>query len=237
MRAKSTATTARPWVRWLGTVLRLAVLAILLAAALAMAGAAPASAWQGLPAGVHPVGSVQPVSAANMPEWHAVLTRHRKTDARAPADCRRGAAEACTLEAWQRFLDRIGDQPLWEQLRHVNIAVNRRPYVEDMETWGVQDHWAAPQDFFARGGDCEDYAIAKYLSLRSLGVRASDLLLASVFDSARNVEHLVLLVLLPGGAVMLDNESDFVVPWDPAGPYRPLYLLNEERIFLAAAAE
>ena len=119
----------------------------------------------------------------------------------------------------------------------MNIAVNRRPYAEDMETWGLRDHWAAPQDFFARGGDCEDYAIAKYLSLRSLGVPADDLLLASVFDSARNVEHLVLLVLLPGGAVMLDNESDFVVPWDPTGPYRPLYLLNEERIFLAAAAE
>ena len=42
--------------------------------------------------------------------------------------------------------------------------MNRSPYIVDPINWGVKDYWESPGQFFSRKGDCEDYAIAKYLT-------------------------------------------------------------------------
>lgn len=209
---------------------------VLLFSLAAMAWDAPAHAKESLPAGLHRLGEPRPVNAVTTPKWQAVLERHGQTVARARQACASGAPDACALEAWQGFLARVAEKPLWERLRHVNVFINRVPYADDMESWGRVDRWAAPQDFLGRGGDCEDYAVAKYLSLRALGLPARDMMLTAFFDAERGREHLVLVVLLPGGAVVLDNESDFVLPWRAFGPYRPIYLLNEESALFEVAA-
>ena len=54
--------------------------------------------------------------------------------------------------------------------RAINLAI--RP-MSDMAQWGVPDRWSAPLDTFTTGrGDCEDYAIAKYVALTEAGVAA-----------------------------------------------------------------
>ena len=51
--------------------------------------------------------------------------------------------------------------------RDINMAI--RP-TSDLAQWGVTDRWSAPLATLASGrGDCEDYAIAKYVALREAG--------------------------------------------------------------------
>jgi predicted transglutaminase-like cysteine proteinase len=59
-------------------------------------------------------------------------------------------------------------------LQKVNDFFNKIPYLTDQEHWGVPDYWATPAEMVASwGGDCEDYAIAKYMSLKELGFRSN----------------------------------------------------------------
>src|ERR1700753_3221158 len=73
------------------------------------------------------------------------------------------------------FLDSLRQQSRRDQLNAVNQWANARPYVEDRVNWGVPDYWETPAQFLAHGGDCEDYAIAKYFSLVKLVFSPHDL--------------------------------------------------------------
>lgn len=85
---------------------------------------------------------------------------------------RYGNAGLEALEAWQGLLARAEGMPEAEQLAEVNRFFNLRThYTEDIDVWGVADHWATPLETLGLGrADCEDYAIAKYVTLRLLGV-------------------------------------------------------------------
>ena len=55
--------------------------------------------------------------------------------------------------------------------RAVNMAIEP---MSDMAQWGVPDRWSPPLETFTTGrGDCEDYAIAKYVALTAAGVPAA----------------------------------------------------------------
>lgn len=84
-------------------------------------------------------------------------------------------------------------------LAAVNRAVNQVPYIAD-----AADRWLAPGDFFARGGDCEDYALAKMAVLQRLGVDPAAMWVLVLDDPA----HAVLLVDTAQGLVVLDNLHD-----------------------------
>ena len=68
------------------------------------------------------------------------------------------------------------------RLQAINEFFNRRiVFHDDRQVWGQVDHWASPFEMLGRGqGDCEDYALAKYFSLRSVGVAAHKLRLVYV---------------------------------------------------------
>ncbi len=68
------------------------------------------------------------------------------------------------------------------RLQAINEFFNRRiVFHDDQQVWGQVDHWASPFEMLGRGqGDCEDYALAKYFSLRSVGVAANKLRLVYV---------------------------------------------------------
>ena len=65
-----------------------------------------------------------------------------------------------------QHLDRL------EQLTIVNNFINRNiHFASDMEIWGQEDYWSTPLELLQKGaGDCEDFAIAKYIALRKLGI-------------------------------------------------------------------
>ena len=114
------------------------------------------------------------------------------------------------------------------QLSTVNGAVNRLPYIEDRANYGVDDYWAAPDEFFARGGDCEDFAIAKYVLLRRAGVAAEAMRVVIVHDLALSAAHAILAVTLAGKTYILDNQDADVRPASAvAWRYQPVYSINE----------
>jgi len=133
----------------------------------------------------------------------------------------------CIPTAWTSFLDGIRKLPRRDQLNAVNAWANTRPYVEDIQNYHVSDYWATPAQFLAHGGDCEDYAIAKYFSLVRLGFSADDLRIVIVDDTNLNVFHAVLAVRSEGNVWLLDNQLQHVVPMDIAVQYVPIYSLNE----------
>lgn len=104
----------------------------------------------------------------------------------------------------------------------VNEAINAYPYIAD-----AGDRWDTPAEFFRRGGgDCEEYAIAKYLWLRELGVPEERLRLSVVHDRYRGATHMVVVFLAGREQLILDNQ--ITKPRDTAAllRYRPLYSLN-----------
>ena len=79
----------------------------------------------------------------------------------------------------------------------------------------------------ARGGDCEDFAIAKYLALRGLGFPARDLRLLILYDERRQQAHAVLAVSRDGRELVLDNLHGAILPLGQLPHYRVRYAVNE----------
>lgn len=147
--------------------------------------------------------------------WTQMMARHEGT---ADGADWRSLVEGQTDAAWPLRLDRV------------NRAVNRVTYRDDAENWGRIDYWAAPEEFFVRGGDCEDYAIAKYHSLKGLGFPVEELRLLILWDHQRAIAHAVLAVGPSGAQLVLDNVRDDVLPLAALPHYQIHYSLNEETV-------
>jgi len=125
------------------------------------------------------------------------------------------------------MLQRLRDAAPGDQLAAVNRFVNRLPYMPDLSNYGVSDYWAAPTEFMARGGDCEDYALAKYLSLRALGFAAADLRIVALRDAPQDLYHAVLAARLHGRWLLLDNATPRILAIEAADGREPVYAANE----------
>jgi predicted transglutaminase-like cysteine proteinase len=95
---------------------------------------------------------------------------------------RYGAAGTASVVAWRDLLAQSASQPDAMKLRRVNEFFNRRVlFRDDADIWGKADYWATPLETLGRGaGDCEDFAIAKYVTLQLLGVPVDKLRLTYV---------------------------------------------------------
>lgn len=113
-----------------------------------------------------------------------------------------------------------------EKIERVNEIVNAQNYIIDSNNWGKSDYWETPTEFFARGGDCEDFAITKYVALRTLGVPESRLRLAVVHDNEKNIPHAILVVYTDEGSLILDNQMDSVMSGETMYRYRPIFSIN-----------
>jgi predicted transglutaminase-like cysteine proteinase len=170
-------------------------------------------------------------------KWAGVLERHRAGPIATGRACADGVEGACAGPTWLAFLDQLETGALSEQLIQVNRYVNEIQYMQDVANWGESDHWAAPAEFFANGGDCEDYAIAKYFLLRELGVPPEQLKIVVLHDRRRRQTHAVLTVTRDHRTLVLDNLRDRIVPWRELDHYLPIYSLNERSAWLHARAE
>ena len=170
-------------------------------------------------------------------KWTGVLQRHRADPIATGRPCSGSADRICAGPTWSAFLDGLGTDALSEQLIQVNRHVNETRYIQDVANWGESDRWAAPAEFFARGGDCEDYAIAKYFALRELGVPSERLRIVVLHDRQRGRTHAVLAVTWEHRTLVLDNLRDRIVPWRELPHYLPIYSLNERSAWLYAGAD
>lgn len=128
---------------------------------------------------------------------------------------------------WGQFRRRLQGLSLREKLREVNRFWNAWPYRSDREVWHKEDYWAAPVEFLALSGDCEDFCIAKYFTLRELGVAADDMRIVVVKETIRGIAHAVLAVFEGDEVHILDNLSDSVRPMRRVRNYVPHVSVNE----------
>ena len=165
--------------------------------------------------------------------FELVLARHERNLRKAEARCEAGERSACRLAKWQAFLSEISSAPLSDQLYRVNRYINHVRYRTDERNWDRADFWAIPEQFFDRGGDCEDYAIAKYISLRSLGIPAEHLRVVVVYDRKIREDHAILVITAPDGIKVLDSNRKRVIDWEESSKrYSPYYSVNEQAVWI-----
>jgi len=130
------------------------------------------------------------------------------------------------INSLQGKLGALKELPLNQMAVRVNDLMNEKPYILDNKNWGKSDYWGTPIEFMQRGGDCEDFAIAKYTALRALGVPEERLRVAIVQDTYKNIPHAVLAVYTEDGLFILDNQIKTLVNGEINGRYRPIFSIN-----------
>lgn len=158
-----------------------------------------------------------------------VATENQKTTRAQvkPRNCNAATRLECSREDWNRFIEEQKGAPFVELIKNVNHYMNRTTYIVDPVNWGIPDYWATPDEFFMRDGDCEDYAISKYITLKRLGVDPADMRLVVLQDENLRAAHAILAVRYQDHYMILDNQVDQVLPDTQILHYRPVYSINE----------
>jgi len=167
------------------------------------------------------------LQSANMqkfPKWNSMLARWKNG---APCE-----SSTCTTKGWNDLINRLKGKDLATQMREVNREMNLHPYILDINNWGMEDYWATPFEFLKKSGDCEDYAIAKYMALKALGVPVDDMRVVALRDLNLQLGHAVLVVYVDNVPMLLDNQISSVVPANSIKHYQPVYSINEHNWWL-----
>ncbi|MFC7460982.1 transglutaminase-like cysteine peptidase [Hydrogenophaga defluvii] len=144
--------------------------------------------------------------------------------------------------AWRKMMDdsrALGEQ---EKLSTVNTFFNRRVLFEnDIVVWRQNDYWATPLEFFGQGaGDCEDFAIAKYMSLLMVGVPAEKIRMIYVRANigGRSEAHMVLGYFETPTAepLILDNLIGSIRPASSRTDLSPVFSFNGQGLWVAGQA-
>ena len=122
-------------------------------------------------------------------------------------------------------------------LRKINTFFNQVPYISDLRHWRQEDYWATPVEMLGSyGGDCEDYSIAKYLSLKDLGLPIDRLRITYVRAKELNESHMVLAYYpTPDGEpLIMDNLIPELRPASQRPDLEPVYSFNDDDLWTAA---
>jgi predicted transglutaminase-like cysteine proteinase len=169
-------------------------------------------------------------SSSAFPQWRSVWAETRRQSARVEACLRDpGSDPACAERPWRRWASlvrRARGMTGRAQLKLVNDFFNASPYREDGANYGRREAWVSPITFLRRSGDCEDYAIAKYATLRLAGISDARMRIVVIRDRIRAIRHAVLVVELSGGRVVLDSLSNGIFRDQMYTHYEAQYSLN-----------
>lgn len=148
-----------------------------------------------------------------------------------------GAEALRRIGAWQRLIGEGLDKEEQERLNMVNDFFNNQVrYVSDQQHWGQEDYWATPLEILGTGGaDCEDYSIAKYLTLLQLGVPDEKLRITYVKALALNQAHMVLSYYPTPDAepLILDNLNKRVLKASSRNDLLPIYSFNGSGLWVS----
>lgn len=138
--------------------------------------------------------------------------------------------------ALQKLMASLVNKPEREKIRKVNDFFNRMRYATDYNLWGVKDYWATRVEFLGKGaGDCEDYVIAKYFTLKQLGVSTKKLYFTYVKAIKLRQAHMVLTYFKTPKSIplVLDNINYKILPATSRKDLVPVYSFNGDSLFLA----
>lgn len=147
-----------------------------------------------------------------------------------------GSDARTRLTEWETLVRQDESTSDLEKLEKVNSFFNRMEFVDDIVHWGEKDYWATPVEFLAsRGGDCEDFSIAKYFTLQAMGIPEEKLNLTYVKALQYNVHHMVLTYFSSPGVepLVLDNIVGIVKPASERADLIPIYSFNGTGLWLA----
>ena len=171
--------------------------------------------------------------------WRAMLSRHHPDAVFGATTC---PLPGPILNQWKNITARMPAMPPEEKLRTINGFFNSWSGESDLKSYGQEEYWAAPEEFLAKGGgDCEDYAIIKYLALRHFGWPAEDLWVVFVRDRINKGDHAVLAARANNRVFILDNLSRpayLLIPEKQyAGQVTPMFALSERGVWIFPAEE
>ena len=162
-------------------------------------------------------------SIASIPKWVDVLERMRTENLN--GTCRNGACKG-RQQDWYEMVQSMRGESRYTQMVGVHRWLNRYKYITDDRLWGRSDYWATPGQFTELSGDCEDYSIAKYYTLKALGWSDEDLRLVVLQDTVRGIPHAVLAVNYNGENYILDNLATEPLQDKYLRQYTPYYAVN-----------
>ena len=167
--------------------------------------------------------NAQQVSQLNKQQIVEVLTKNYGERAG-----KRGAA-------WFNLIHELSPLKEINQLIRVNDFFNLLYFIEDNKLWGESNYWAKPIEFIgANGGDCEDFAIAKYFTLLELGIPDEKIRITMVKAVTLNQYHMVLAYYATPESVplILDNINGKIKPASERKDLIPFYSFNGKQLWL-----
>jgi len=147
-----------------------------------------------------------------------------------------GQAAEERVVAWQRLIITHKGDDEWESIHAVNDFFNRMRFVSDKKHWRRADYWATPVEFLStNGGDCEDFSIAKYFTLRELGVADEKLRITYVKALRLNQAHMVLAYYKTPDSepMILDNLISAIRPASERRDLLPVYSFNGKNLWMS----
>ena len=157
------------------------------------------------------------------------------------AQQRYGARATETIAAWRALIQEVNGLSDIEKLNKTNTFFNRRIlYASDLAVWQQEDYWASPLELVGRGsGDCEDYAIAKYITLQMMGINNQHLRMIYVRakTGASTVAHMVMgyYAQPTEEPMILDNLISSVRPASQRADLAPVFSFNSDGLWAGAA--
>ena len=144
------------------------------------------------------------------------------------------------VEKWDAMLQTSKNKKILHKLKNVNDFFNKIKYKTDLRHWHKKDYWATPFEFMGTAaGDCEDYAIAKYFSLRKIGVPDSKLRITYVkykrIHSKFEQAHMVLTYYHKANStpIILDNINKKLKLATRRKDLKPIYSFNASGLWQA----
>lgn len=158
------------------------------------------------------------------------------------AEQRYGEHAVKTLTAWQQLIRSSQDSQISQKLRAINMFFNQRiQFNDDQRIWKQSDYWATPLETMGRRqGDCEDFSIAKYVSLLLAGVPVEQLRMvyvkARVGSASKNITraHMVLAYYptLNADPLILDNLNPQILPASQRRDLLPVFSFNSAGLWI-----
>lgn len=143
------------------------------------------------------------------------------------------------VEGWRALVDDPANHELpdRDKLELVNQFFNANvQFLNDIDLWQKNDYWATPLEMLSIGaGDCEDYSIAKYFTLKELGIDEDKLRITYVKATEIGQAHMVLTYFETKRSVplVLDNLIVDIKPASRRNDLVPVYSFNGTGLWLA----
>lgn len=140
------------------------------------------------------------------------------------------------ISALLALMNRVEDKDEKTKLREVNNFFNQFRYISDIRLWKTKDYWATRTEFIDKfAGDCEDYSIAKYFTLKQLKIADKKLFLTYSKSLKYKTAHMVVTYFKTKRSIplILDNYNGQILPATQRKDLKPIYSFNGQDLYNA----